>query len=68
MSIKDYNRRYIITNGLTNEVTKIPQIDDNDDIMASLSINDYLMILKIKEVLKNCETIVISKTYLKDNY
>ena len=66
MSIKDYSQRFIITNGTTHDIIKIPHTDYDDICTFDISINDYMLLRCLKEELHQTDNIVVSKTYMKD--
>lgn len=64
MSIKDYTMKLVVINGATNDRIAIPNYDD--EFLAQTTIQDYILLKTIKQELANCESIVITKSYMKD--
>lgn len=66
MSIRDYAKRYIVINGVTNEQIKVPQANINDIVMKDYRLDDILLIDTILEELQEADTITICRTYMKE--
>ena len=69
MSIRDYNMKYLITNGNTGEIIKVPKIDANydTDTFKNYKVSKIILIETILEELKDCESVTISKSYMRDD-
>lgn len=66
MSIRDYNQKYILINGTTNEQIAIPKTSNNKLITVELYINDLLLLQEIQEELSCSDSVSIFKSYMKD--
>lgn len=62
--IKDYSADIYIINGTTNELIKVDKIS-NRDIFVNMTLNDYLIYLAIKREFQRCDSVTISKSYMK---
>lgn len=67
MSIRDYNQSYVIINGITNEQIVIPKAPYNTTVMKDMYINDFMLFQQVLQELRDCDTVTICKTYMKDN-
>lgn len=64
MSIKDYIMKLVVINGATNDRVPVPNYEDQ--IKTEITIQDYILLKTIKQELANCESIVITKSYMRD--
>lgn len=66
MSIRDYNQKYILINGTTNEQIAIPKTNSNKKIIVEIDINEYLLLQSLTEELSLSDSVSVFKSYMKD--
>lgn len=66
MSIRDYDQKFILINGTTNEQIPISKSINNKCVIVELHVNDLLLLEAIKEELSLSDSVSIFKSYMKD--
>lgn len=66
MSIKDYRKKFIVINGVTNEQIKVPESNVHSIVLKDYLIDDVLLIDTVLAELEQADTVTVCRTYMKD--
>lgn len=66
MSIRDYNKSFLIINGTTNEQIKVEQLKRDTIASYEISTNEFLLLRSLINELQDNNTVTIIRTYAKD--
>lgn len=67
MGFADYDKRYVVINGTTNEHIKVPSSPVKTIVLKDFKIDEIMLIEVVLSELKDCDCVTISKSYMKDD-